>query len=78
MMNPLQIMQMLRGGNPQETIINEMKKSVGNNPVMQNALDMAEKHDSKGLENLARNLGKSNGVDVDQMVNQIKSQFGMK
>lgn len=78
MMSPLQIMQMLRGGNPQETIINEMKKSVGNNPVMQNALDMAEKHDSKGLENLARNLGKTNGVDVDQMVNQIKSQFGMK
>lgn len=78
MMSPLQIMQMLRGGNPQETIINEMKKSAGNNPVMQNALDMAEKHDSKGLENLARNLGKTNGVDVDQMVNQIKSQFGMK
>ena len=78
MMNPLQIMQMLRGGNPQEAIINEMKKSAGNNPVMQNALDMAEKHDSKGLENLARNLGKTNGVDVDQMVNQIKSQFGMK
>ena len=51
MMNPLQIMQMLRGGNPQEAIINEMKKSAGNNPVMQNALDMAEKHDSKGLEN---------------------------
>ena len=78
MMNPLQIMQMLRGGNPQEAIINEMKKSAGNNPVMQNALDMAEKHDSKGLENLARNLGKTNGVDVDQMVNQIKSQFGIK
>lgn len=78
MMSPLQIMQMLRGGNPQETIINEMKKSAGNNPVMQNALNMAENHDAKGLENLARNLGKTNGVDVDQMVNQIKSQFGMK
>lgn len=78
MMSPLQIMQMLRGGNPQETIINEMKKSAGNNPVMQNALNMAENHDTKGLENLARNLGKTNGVDVDQMVNQIKSQFGMK
>ena len=78
MINPFQIMQMIRGGNPQEAIINEMKKGVGNNPVMQNALNMAEKHDSKGLENLARNLGKTNGVDVDQMVNQIKSQFGMK
>ena len=78
MMSPLQIMQMLRGGNPQETIINEMKKSAGNNPVMQNALNMAENHDTKGLENLARNLGKTNGVDVDQMVNQIKSQFSMK
>lgn len=78
MMSPLQIMQMLRGGNPQETIINEMKKSAGNNPVMQNALDMAEKHDSKGLENLARNLCKTNGLNADDIVNQVRSQFGMK
>ena len=54
-----------------EAIINEMKKSAGNNPVMQNALDMAEKHDSKGLENLARNLFV---VTASKGINQIKTK----
>ena len=78
MMNPVQLMQMLRGGNPQQAIMNAMRNQAGQNPVLNNALDMAEKQDAKGLEQLARNLCESNGVNADDMVKQIKSQFGMK
>ena len=78
MINPMQIMQMLRGGNPQQAIMNAMRNQAGQNPVLNNALDMAEKQDAKGLEQLARNLCESNGVNADEMVKQIKSQFGMK
>lgn len=78
MINPMQIMQMLRGGNPQQAIMNAMRNQAGQNPVLNNALDMAEKQDAKGLEQLARNLCESNGVNADDMVKQIKSQFGMK
>lgn len=78
MINPMQIMQMLRGGNPQQAIMNAMRNQAGRNPVLNNALDMAEKQDTKGLEQLARNLCESNGVNADDMVKQIKSQFGMK
>ena len=78
MINPVQIMQMLRGGNPQQAIMNAMRNQAGRNPVLNNALDMAEKQDAKGLEQLARNLCESNGVNADDMVKQIKSQFGMK
>ena len=78
MINPMQIMQMLRGGNPQQAIMNAMRNQAGRNPVLNNALDMAEKQDAKGLEQLARNLCESNGVNADDMVKQIKYQFGMK
>ena len=78
MINPMQIMQMMKGGNPQQAIMNAMRNQAGQNPVLNNALDMAEKQDAKGLEQLARNLCESNGVNADDMVKQIKSQFGMK
>lgn len=78
MINPMMLLQMLRGGNPQQAIMNAMRNQAGQNPVLNNALDMAEKQDTKGLEQLARNLCESNGVNADDMVKQIKSQFGMK
>lgn len=78
MINPMQIMQMLRGGNPQQAIMNAMRNQAGRNPVLNNALDMAEKQDAKGLEQLARNLCESNGVNADEMAKKIKSQFGIK
>ena len=78
MINPMMLMQMLRGGNPQQTIMNAMRNQAGQNPVLNNALDMAEKRDVKGLEQLAINLGDTNGVNAKEMARQIKSQLGMK
>ena len=78
MMNPMNLIQMLKGGNPAQMIMGMLRQQSGNNPVMQNALDMAEKGDSKGIENLARNLCKEQGVNPDEMFNNIKNQFGMK
>lgn len=77
--NPIQFMQMMKGGgNPRQMLMNMMKQQAGTNPVMNNALQMMEKRDSQGLEQLCRNLGKEKNVDIDQMMNQIKNQFGMK
>lgn len=78
MINPMQLIQMAKGGNPQQMIIDAVKKQTGNNPVLNNAIEMAENHDAKGLENLARNLCKTNGLNADDIVNQVRSQFGMK
>lgn len=78
MLNLMQIMQMMRSGTPQQMIFNNLKSQAGNNPVLGNALDMAQKGDSKGLEELARNLCKTNGVDADEAMKQLKSQFGIK
>lgn len=79
MMNPMQMIQMMRsGGNPQQAIINMMKQQAGNNPVMNNAINMMEKGDNAGIEQLARNLCKERGINPDDMLSQVKNQFGIK
>ena len=79
MMNPMQLMQMMRsGGNPQQALITMMKRQAGNNPVMNNAIQMMEKGDSAGVEKLARNLCKEKNLNPDDVLSQIKTQFGMK
>ena len=77
-MSPMQVIGMIRnGGNPQQMLMNVMRQSAGNNPVLQNALNMAERNDMKGIENLARNLCKEKGVDPAQAFNQAKNMMGM-
>ena len=64
--------------NVQQMVMNMIRSRTGNNPVMQNALQMMEKGDNAGLEQLARNLYKENNLDTDKAIEQVKSQFGMK
>ena len=78
-MNPMQLMQMIRGrGNPQQAIINMMKQQSGNNPVIDNAINMMEKGDNAGIEKLARNLCKERNINPDDILSQVKNQFGIK
>lgn len=78
-MTPMQIMQMMKNGeNPQQMLMNMMKQQAGSNPIMNNALQMMEKGDNAGLENLARNLCRERNINPDDAFNQIKGQFGIK
>lgn len=78
MINPFQLMQMLRSGSPQQTILDSMRQQSGNNPVINNALNMAEKNDVQGLEKLARNLCKEKNINPDEMINSIKQKLGVR
>ncbi len=80
MMNPMmQLAQMMQGGgDPRQFIINAMKQRTGNNPVMNNALQMMEKGDNAGLEKLARNLCQEKGINPEDLLSQVKSQFGIR
>ena len=79
MMNPMQLMQMIRGGgNPQQAIINMMKQQSGNNPVIDNAINMMEKGDNAGIEKLARNLCKERNINPDDILSQVKNQLVIK
>ena len=72
MNNPLNFVQMMR--NPQAFMQQAMQSG---NPIMQNAIQMYQKGDKQGLNELADNLCKEKGINRSDFEKQIKSQFGM-
>ena len=59
--------------NQMEIIKMFMQKN--NNPMMNNLIQMAQRGDTKGVENFARNLCKEKGLDFDKEFTAFMSQF---
>lgn len=77
MNNPMQFMSMLKSiKNPKEAVINMIKSN--NNPMLKNLVEMANKGDTAGVEQFARNYMKEQGKDFDQEFNKFKSMFNSK
>ena len=77
MNNPLNIIQAL--GNPQQFLQKVMgNNQIMSNPMAKNAVEMMKKGNTQGVEQIARNLCKEKGLNADDVMNQIKGQFGMK
>ena len=76
-MNPINIIQMMKSGNPQQAIqsIIEGNPNVQNNPLAQNAIKMYQNGDTMGLQNMAENMCKERGITVDQAKQQVMSMF---
>lgn len=75
-MNPLNIFHMMKNGNPQQFLQQMMgNNQVMRNPLMKNTIEMAQKGDMQGIEQMARNLCKEKGLNADDVINQIKSKF---
>ena len=72
MNNPLQMMQLMR--NPQMLIQQAMQSA---NPIVRNAVEMYQKGDKDGINQLAENLCKERGINMQDIEKQIKSQFGL-
>ena len=47
------------------------------NPMIKNAMSMAQSGNSKGIEQMARNLCKEKGINPDDVMKQIRSNFGI-
>ena len=70
----MQFMNMLKGiKNPKEAVINMVKSN--NNPMIKNLVEMAEKGDTKGVENFARNVFKEQGRNFDEEMNEFMKNF---
>lgn len=64
--------------NPQQFIQQMMGNSQAmQNPMVANAIQMYQKGDKDGINQLAQNLCREKGVDMNEAIRQIKSQFGM-
>ena len=74
MNNSMQFMNMLKGiKSPKDAVINMIKTN--NNPMVKNLVEMAEKGDSQGVENFARNMLKEQGRDFDAEMNEFMKNF---
>lgn len=63
---------------PQQFLQSMMGNSqVMRNPMAKNVIGMAQSGDTKGIEQMARNLCREKGINPDEMMNQIKSRMGM-
>jgi len=57
--NPFQLIQMIKGGNnPQQLLMNILQSQQNNNPIIQNASNLAQNGNISALEMLARNLAR--------------------
>lgn len=72
MNNILQLGQILR--NPQAFLQQAMQSG---NPIVKNAIEMYQRGDKEGINQLAQNLCKERGTSYEEMVNQLKNQFGL-
>lgn len=76
MNNPIQFVQAMR--NPQQFLQQMMNNNkILQNPIGKNAIEMYQRGDIKGINELASNLCKEKGTSLDEMTKNIRSQIGM-
>lgn len=77
MNNPLSLIQALR--NPQAFMKNVAQNNqMMQNPMAKNAMEMFQRGDSKGLQEMAENLCKEKGTTADDVKSMIMKQMGMQ
>lgn len=76
MNNPLALMRAFR--NPQEFMQKAMNNpQIMQNPISKNAIELYQRGDKQGLNELADNLCKEKGINRQDFEKQIMSQIGM-
>lgn len=78
MNNIMQIMQLVKSSPQQiaQTLLNNSQ--IMQNPMAKNFVNMLQKNDMKGIEEMAKNICQSNGITPENMLNNIKVKLGMK
>lgn len=74
--NPMQLIQLIKGGqNPQQLVMSILQQKSQNNPILNNAMNLAQNGNASGLQALARNLAAQRGLDFDKEFANFKNQF---
>lgn len=68
--NPMQLLQMLSNVNNPMAIIQQM---FGNNPQFQKVMQVAQGKTPQELEQYARNLCKSQGIDINNILKMFSN-----
>ena len=64
--------------NPQQFLQNAMNNTqLMQNPLAKNAIEMYQRGDKDGINKMAENLCRERGIKQEDVINQLKSQFGL-
>ena len=76
-MNPMQLMQMLKRGNPQSFVFQMLEQNAQNNPFFANILQLARNNKTTEIEQIAMNMCKEKGIDFNKEFNSFKNNLGL-
>ncbi len=76
--NPAQLIQMIKSGkNPQQLMMNVLETQAQNNPIYANLTQMAKQGRTRDIEQFARNLAASQGLDFDKEFAAFRQRTGL-
>ncbi len=77
--DPMQLIAMIRQGqNPQQLMMSVLEGRAASTPLGANLLKLAKNNDRQGIEQVARNIFQSRGLDYDKEFNSLKQTLGIK
>ena len=76
-MNPMQLMQMLKSGNPQSFVFQMLEQNAQNNPFFANILQLVKNNNTSEIEQIAINMCKEKGIDFNKEFNSFKNNLGL-
>ena len=74
-MNPMQLMGLLKGKNPQEMTMSMIKNSNINDPMINQLLQFAQSGDINSMNKIAENFFKGQGLDFNNEFNNFMSML---
>ena len=78
-MNNNNLFNMIRNSNnPQQLVLMMLESRIGNTPFGKNLITLAKENQTQQIEQIARNMLKSNGKDFDKEFNEFKNSLGLK
>jgi hypothetical protein len=76
-LNPMQLMQMLKQGNPRWVAMQIVQQNYPNDPTAQNLIQMAERGDTQNLEKVVGNMlgaqGKNFSAEMQNLLNGVRN-----
>lgn len=75
MNNIIQLIQMVKNGNPQQIAMNLLQQNAKGNPMFENLINLTNNGDMAAVEQICKNIIRSKGMDPDKMMEQFQSQF---
>ena len=74
--NPMQLIQLIKSGqNPQQLVMNILQQKSQTNPILNNAMNLAQNGQISTLQSIARNLAQQRGIDFDAQFTNFKKYF---